>query len=189
MVTQQNQSLETQAFNFNHIESRYPQAHKIRYQAGLLGTVVEVTLPEQLVPLNPTNLQLAAISQRQLDNIIANSLPKQVVVKIQRLEQPTVESRKYSHPLWQIQIQFQDNSTLYIAASNGKILAYRGELSQWFDLFWMLHIMDYTERSNFNNALVIFCAAMASLFALTGLLMNYQLLKRTTKQKTRPSPG
>ena len=40
-----------------------------------------------------------------------------------------------------------------------------------FDFVWMLHIMDYDERDDFNHPLLLITAGTALLFVFTGLWM------------------
>ena len=53
-----------------------------------------------------------------------------------------------------------------------------------FDFVWMLHIMDYTERSNFNNPLLISFSAAALLFTVSGIVLLWQ---RFRPRKRRPA--
>jgi hypothetical protein len=46
----------------------------------------------------------------------------------------------------------------------------------------MLHIMDYDERSNFNNPLLISTAAASLLFTLTGILLLWQRYRPRRRQ-------
>lgn len=54
------------------------------------------------------------------------------------------------------------------------MLARRNRIWRLYDFFWMLHIMDYDERENFNNPLIRAFAATGLLFALSGLFLVAQ---------------
>ena len=47
-----------------------------------------------------------------------------------------------------------------------------------FDFVWMLHIMDYDERSDANNALLRIASATGLLFAVTGVWLLFYSFRR-----------
>jgi ferredoxin len=63
------------------------------------------------------------------------------------------------------------DTSLYISAADGQVLERRNNHWRVSDFFWMLHIMDYAGRSNFNNALVITVALIAIWLGLSGLML------------------
>ncbi|NVK23546.1 MAG: hypothetical protein HWE10_01335 [Gammaproteobacteria bacterium] len=81
-------------------------------------------------------------------------------------------------PVWQIQYDDFWQSTLYISAYNGEVSAARSNIWRIFDFLWMLHIMDYDEREDFNNPLVIFMASIGTLLTLSGVLMLLHAIRR-----------
>jgi Na(+)-translocating NADH:ubiquinone oxidoreductase F subunit len=87
----------------------------------------------------------------------------------QRLEQATLEVREHKGPIWRIDFADADATTLYVSAHDGEILERRNDTWRLFDIFWMLHIMDYTGRQNFNNPLVILLAVGGLWIALSGV--------------------
>lgn len=74
-------------------------------------------------------------------------------------------------PVWRATFTDKDETRLYISPDNGKVLARRNRVWRFYDFFWMLHIMDYKERENFNNPLVRAFAITGLLFALSGLTL------------------
>jgi hypothetical protein len=83
----------------------------------------------------------------------------------------------YSTNIWQIQFNDPLNTTLYLSATNGEVITVRSTIWRTFDFFWMLHIMDYEQRENFNNPLLISFAATSVLFCLSGILLLLQSIK------------
>jgi hypothetical protein len=81
------------------------------------------------------------------------------------------EARGRPLPLWQITFADTFNTTFYVDAKLADIVAVRSDLWRWFDIFWMLHIMDYDERSDFNNPLVILMVTLGLFLTLSGFLM------------------
>lgn len=92
----------------------------------------------------------------------------------QLLQQLPAEVKHLPTPQWQVQFNDDNNSTFYLDPATGAVSRVRTSLWRVFDFFWMLHIMDYDERSNFNNPLLISTAAASLLFTLTGLVLLWQ---------------
>lgn len=92
-----------------------------------------------------------------------------VVAIIQREQAPETGSRRL--PLWQVNMTDWLATSVYVSATSGEIVAVRSNVWRWFDFVWMLHIMDYESRSNFNNPLVIFMASLGLLLTLSGILV------------------
>jgi len=69
------------------------------------------------------------------------------------------------------------HTTLYVSPQTGEVVARRNDLWRAFDFVWMLHIMDYDEREDFNHPLLIATAATALLFVLSGLgMLGYSFI-------------
>lgn len=86
-----------------------------------------------------------------------------------RLEQANLESRTHEGPIWRVDFDDADGTTLYVSALDGRILERRNDAFRLFDIVWMLHIMDYTGRQDFNNPLVVMMAAGGTWIALSGV--------------------
>jgi len=84
------------------------------------------------------------------------------------LSKANLEARGHSGPIWRVPFNDKDATTLYISALDGRILERRNDTWRIFDFVWMLHIMDYTGRENFNNPLVIMAASGGLWIALSG---------------------
>ncbi|WOX06902.1 NADH:ubiquinone reductase (Na(+)-transporting) subunit F [Microbulbifer pacificus] len=97
-----------------------------------------------------------------------------------RLPQPNLESRGHPGPLWRVDIADDYGTSLYISAEDGRVLERRNDTWRLFDIFWMLHIMDYTERQDFNNPFVVAFGIGALLLSLSGFVM---LLTSFTRQE------
>ncbi|KRA74528.1 hypothetical protein ASD78_13780 [Lysobacter sp. Root667] len=87
----------------------------------------------------------------------------------QWMQRATLEARGHAGPIWRVDFDDGDGTTLYLSAQDGSILERRNDSWRLFDIFWMLHIMDYTGRQDFNNPLVIMAAAGGLWIALSGV--------------------
>lgn len=97
------------------------------------------------------------------------------IAAITYFPEPTFEYRR-PNPAWQVRFDDGEGTRLYVNAETGRIDARRNDMWRLFDVFWMLHIMDYTERENFNHPLLI---SMAFLALLAGLSLLTVRMRRT----------
>lgn len=90
---------------------------------------------------------------------------------IATMEMMTAPPREFGRkgPVWRATFADKDETRLYISPDTGVVLARRNRVWRFYDFFWMLHIMDYKERENFNNPLVRTFAITGLLFALSGI--------------------
>ncbi|MCG7536987.1 hypothetical protein [Pseudoalteromonas sp. OOF1S-7] len=93
---------------------------------------------------------------------------------------------QYRPQVWQITFADPLSTTLYLEARSGQVITVRSTLWRIFDFFWMLHIMDYDERDDFNNPLLITFAACSVVFCLSGILL---LLQSRPWRRRRRQPG
>ena len=82
-------------------------------------------------------------------------------------------------PVWRIRFDDTRETTIYVSPATGQVIARRNDIWRLYDFFWMLHIMDYKERVNFNHALLIGASALALGLAATGFwLLFYRVRLR-----------
>ncbi|MEO3864278.1 PepSY domain-containing protein [Rheinheimera fenheensis] len=118
---------------------------------------------------------LTPLSEQQITQLAqAQYLGDGALSSITLLQQAPAEVRHLPTPLWQLQFTDSDNTHFYLDPATGAVLRVRTDSWRWFDFFWMLHIMDYDTRSNFNNPLLITTAGASLLFTLTGILLLWQ---------------
>ena len=126
---------------------------------------------------------LAALSQQHIAQLgQAQYQGRGTLSQSALLQQAPPEVRHLPVPLWQLQFADSDNTIFYLDPATGAVLRVRTDSWRWFDFFWMLHIMDYDERSNFNNPLLISSAAASLLFTLTGILLLWQRYRPKRRQ-------
>ena len=74
-------------------------------------------------------------------------------------------------PVWKVDFDDGAATTLYVAVDNGEVVTRRNRIWRIYDFAWMLHIMDYRERTDFNHPLLVWASALALLVALSGLYL------------------
>lgn len=92
---------------------------------------------------------------------------------VPRLVARTLELRSHDGPMWIVDYADAEDTTVYLSAQTGAVLEHRNRTWRLFDLFWMLHIMDYVERKDFNNSLVVTSAVGGLWIALTGVWLLF----------------
>jgi uncharacterized membrane protein YkoI len=128
------------------------------------------------------------ISPEQARDIAAASLvvPGEVraVELLSEEGPPGSEYRGRALPLFRISYSEPEALNLYIDGWTGEVVARRTARWRVFDFLWMLHIMDFDERDDFNTPLLQVAAALGLLLALTGLVywgMTTRLFRRGKK--------
>jgi len=95
------------------------------------------------------------------------------IVSIESGMGPERETRDSHGAHWRVNFSDRWNTSIYISASTGEILERRNSFWRVRDFFWMLHIMDYPGRENFNNPLIITVAFIAIWLGITGFILLF----------------
>lgn len=74
-------------------------------------------------------------------------------------------------PVWRVDFDDAAATTLYVDVHDGDVVARRNRSWRIYDVAWMLHVMDYRERENFNHPLLVGAASLALAVALSGLYL------------------
>jgi uncharacterized iron-regulated membrane protein len=94
-----------------------------------------------------------------------------------------VEFRGRDQAAWRAVFDRPESLRLYLDPWTGEILARRTSRWRLFDFLWMLHIMDYDTRDDFNHPLLQIAALAGLLVALSGLV--YWFLVNGTRRRRR----
>lgn len=100
------------------------------------------------------------------------------IASLTAVQAPSMEVRRHAGAVWRVDFDDPDSTSLYVSANDGSIVERRNDTWRLFDVFWMLHIMDYQEREDFNNALVILASLVAAWFSVTGLALFFDSFTR-----------
>lgn len=140
---------------------------------------------ENIVAVNAlTGDKLARFSDQQAAEIAKKHyLGDGDVSTVQLLEQAPMEASRNQGAVWQIVFDDTWNTTLYISPRSGQLTTIRSDIWRIFDFFWMLHIMDYEEREDFNNPLLIGFASGALIFTLSGFVLLFSSFRSWKRAK------
>ena len=93
------------------------------------------------------------------------------------------EFRGRDQAAWRASFDKPESLRLYLDPWTGEILARRTSRWRIFDFLWMLHIMDYDTRDDFNHPLLQVAALAGLMVALSGLV--YWFLVTTARRRRR----
>ncbi len=89
--------------------------------------------------------------------------------------------------VWQASFDDAFNTRLYFDGETGRYLTVRNDLWVLYDAMWRLHIMDYRGGEDFNNKLLLVFAALGTVFAISGVVLTWQSLRRSASRRLRPA--
>jgi len=152
------------------------------------GRTVYECFDEKNKPIGAIDAQtsevLAEITEDEARLAAMNDFkPEAEISSLKYLEgEPPLEHRKRAMPIYQVIFDNPKHTHLYISPITGNVLSRRNKPWRIFDFFWMLHIMDYSERDTINHPLLTGMSVFAILTSLTGLLLwCYRIPKRKRK--------
>lgn len=129
----------------------------------------------KLEPFNEQDIRLLASAQYQGSGRVTQAM---------HLTMLPQEVQHLTPPLWQVSFDDADNTRFYIAPDSGAVQRVRTDTWRLFDFMWMLHIMDYDTRSDFNHPLLIVFSASALFFTLSGGVLLWQRFRPRKRTKT-----
>jgi uncharacterized iron-regulated membrane protein len=114
-------------------------------------------------------LTAAAAERQALDWLVGPGAVRSVEW-IEQVE-ADAEIRGRAPPFWKVSFSTPESLNLYLDPWTGEILARRTARWRVFDFLWMLHIMDFETRDDFNHPLLQTAAALGLIIALSGLVL------------------
>ncbi|WP_417492851.1 hypothetical protein [Maricaulis sp.] len=132
--------------------------------------LVDAHSGERLTPISgATAIALAEDFHR-------GDLPAQ---SVEYLEAATTEYRDAPLPAWRVNFDDGDGTSLYYAAETGLLTSRRNDEWRLFDFFWMLHIMGYQDRDDFNTIWLQGFALFSLVTVFAGLLLLFIKMRRS----------
>lgn len=98
------------------------------------------------------------------------------------------EIRGRDLPVWKVAFKEPASVNLYIHPWTGELLARRTPRWRIFDFLWMLHIMDFDTRDNFNHPLLQVAAALGLAVTLGGIVLWAITTRLFRRARRRPGP-
>ena len=120
-----------------------------------------------------TGTPLPAVDAAQAERIAAAALRVPATLEGVDIIEDTpagAEWRGRALPLWRVRYGEPERLSVYVDNWTGDVVARRTTRWRIFDFLWMLHIMDFDERDDFNTPLLQVAALLGLILALTGLV-------------------
>jgi hypothetical protein len=143
------------------------EVYEVRRSGG--ASLVDARTGRELTPLDEAGARALAVS------LYAGNAP---VRRAELLAISPAEVANRPAPIWRVEFADTRETTLYLSPSTGELLAKRHDLWRWFDVLWMLHIMDYDERSDVNNPLLRVASVLGLGFAIAGTWLLFYSFRR-----------
>ena len=164
-----------------------PDASEVRSSSLLDRPVWRVTSPGGVSLFDAgTGERLGLIDASEAETIarsIYTSDEEEASVSL--LQEAPMEMQGRKPPYWQVTFDRWDSPTFYISPESGELISRRHLLWRIFDFAWMLHIMDYDDRSDVNNLLLRTSTWLSVAMALSGAwLLVWAFPRRRKKKKT-----
>ena len=158
---------------FSNIQTVQLQAHygrpvyRITHDGGV--DTLDAQSGEQLSPFPANYAQRLAMQHYRGDaEIRAMTL----------VSEPNGEVPERILPAWKVDFSDDVQTSFYISQGTGQLASVRSDIWRRHDFFWMLHIMDYRNRSDFNSPLLYSFAATGILFSISGLILLVHSFRR-----------
>ena len=126
---------------------------------------------------------------------LGDFMPDVAVASVELLEgEAPLEYRGGPMPVYRVILEHPKQPHLYVSPVTGTVLTRRNKPWRMFDFFWMLHIMDYRGRDDFNHPLLTTMSLIAILTSASGLILWVWRLPRRNRRaalarKPPVSPG
>ncbi len=94
---------------------------------------------------------------------------------------PDSEYRGKPLPAWRVRFDHPSGVAVYLSAATGELTARRTDAWRVFDFLWMLHILDFESRDDFNHWLLRTLSVLGVITVVSGFVlwvMTTPLLRR-----------
>ena len=167
--------------------ARYPDATRISLNPVMGKTFYTVTTPTQRYLLDPDGTTVVSpLDDKSAREIAAFHFNGDAPILDATLitANPPTEIQTRRLPLWRINFDDRFSTSFYIDPYTGKLVTRRHQYWRIFDFLWMLHIMDYEERSDAHNLLLQAAAITGLLFAISGFWLLFYSFSGTRRKKS-----
>jgi ferredoxin len=169
------------------LRSRYPDATRIDLKPVAGKALYTVITPGQRYLVNPDNGAVLSPLDEAYATAIAqyhfNSHAKILNTEFITHAAP-MEIQRRSLPLWRVDFDDRFSTSFYIDPYSGELVTRRHQYWRIFDFMWMLHIMDYEERSDSHNLLIKTAEIAGLIFAISGIWLLFYSFGHRHSEKT-----
>ncbi|HEX8574546.1 MAG TPA: hypothetical protein VF759_17530 [Allosphingosinicella sp.] len=164
--------------------SAWPEVRRSLGSQPITGLTVRPLLDRRVLEVaTPAGLRLFDAADGrpvQVDGLLARKVAGAAysgggkVSSVTRLGQLELAVREHKLPIWRVDFSDDANSSFYVSGETGKLLERRNDTWRIWDLAWMLHNMDYVNRTSFNHPLIVTVAFGIIWLAITGFWLLFR---------------
>jgi len=166
------------------LRQQYPDATMIGLRPVMGDTFFTITTPENRYLVNPQTGEVISPLNEETARAIAAFYynGNNPVHSIKLLtDDPPREIGRRPLPLWRVDFDDRFNTSFYIDPYSGALSTRRHRYWRIFDFLFMLHIMDYDERTDVHNLLLQVAQFTGVAFGIAGLWLLFYSFKRRRK--------
>jgi len=167
---------------------RYPGATRIGFRPVMGKTHYTVTTADQRYLLDPLSGQvISPLGEEAVREIAKYHFNGDAAINRASLitSDPPMEIGSRHLPLWRIDFDDRFVTSFYIDPYTGALATRRHQYWRVFDFMWMLHIMDYDERVDTHNPLLIAAELTGLVFTITGAWLLFYRFGRRRNNRYR----
>ena len=143
------------------------------------GAAYQVTTDSGVRLFSTGDGSLVTIGPAAAGAIAAAAYPGRApIAKVEGLGELSLAVREHALPIWRVDFRDSRNSSYFVSGTTGELLERRNDSWRWWDFFWMLHNMDYAERTSFNHPLIIMVGFAMAWLAVTGFWLLFRTMWR-----------
>ena len=163
---------EAQGQSIASLKARYPGATRIGLRPVMDKTFYAVATNDKRYLIDPETGIVESPLDKKTAMLIAQyhfngSAPVTNASLI--TSNPPMEIQTRRLPLWRVDFDDRFSSSFYVDPYDGSLVTRRHQYWRIFDFMWMLHIMDYDDRQDAHNPLLITAQISGLLFTFSGL--------------------
>ena len=146
----------------------------------------EVRTPKGVQLFDSASGQAVEITAQLASQVAAAAYPGDAPIRgVEPLRKLSLAVREHELPIWRVDFGDEQNSSYYVSAATGVLLERRNDTWRLWDFFWMLHNMDYVNRTSFNHPLIIMVGFAAVWLAITGFYLLFRTGWRSDFKRRR----
>ena len=164
--------------------SAWPEIRRSLGSQRITGLTVRPFLDRQVLEVaTPAGLRLFDAADGRpvrVDGLLARKVAEAAyagggkVSSVTSMDELELAVREHKLPIWRVDFADDANSSFYVSGETGKLLERRNDTWRIWDFAWMLHNMDYANRTSFNHPLIIVMAFGIIWLAITGFWLLFR---------------
>jgi hypothetical protein len=165
-------------------DSPWPEVRRFLGNQPITSLAVRQLLDRQVLEVaTPAGLRLFDATDGRpvrVDGLLARKVAEAAysgggnVSSVMALRELELAVREHKLPIWRVDFADDANSSYYVSGETGKLLERRNDTWRIWDFAWMLHNMDYANRTSFNHPLIVTLALGVIWVAITGFWLLFR---------------